>query len=355
MAYVRVNKTTIAEQIKQEEVNIVRLHKLLSLMEEKGQITFNHSGNGMEWNVRVSRNKLTPYGDGQPLSFPRVNRHELARLPYCGYVLSEGVGKKEKLQAKSPEARINVIADLTQRMIDDIRHGFGYELYVDGNATGNENRIHGFGSFLGYTGSDQYTSPSDTYAGLSTALGALGGAVLSGSWPSGSFDSDYDAFSPLIVNYTHANWSSSTDNWANNCVEALRSGIIFAQNTRGEAQGMLDVIVMTADMQRQFRDKLDDAERIVVERNAQASKLVSMGFKSVINFDGVDTTFEEPVPPGEAYGIKIDQVELRSLQGQLFVPSEDYDLEALSDRYEIDFFGNLKCNPRGFVLWKNIT
>ena len=62
--FVRVDRTTIGEQIKGEEVNIIRNQKILALMESGGRISFGHSGKRLEWDVRISRNDLTPYGDG---------------------------------------------------------------------------------------------------------------------------------------------------------------------------------------------------------------------------------------------------------------------------------------------------
>ncbi|MBY0513842.1 MAG: phage major capsid protein [Gemmataceae bacterium] len=353
--FVRVDKTTIGEQIKGEELNIVRNQKVLALMEGNGRITFNHSGKRMEFNVRKARNSLVPYGDGSGLDFARINRWEDAALPWRGYVASESVGKLEKLKNQGQWARVNFIAEITEALMDDVRFGFGSELYKDGNASGNENRIHGWKSFLGYTGTAQYTLADDTYAGLDTDLGALGGAAISGTWPDGQFDPEYDAWTPLIVNYTNSSWSAATDNWANNCIEVLRAGIIHNANQRGLKQGMLELILMTATMYADFLNQIDDKERIVIERNAAQSTLIKLGFKDITNFDGVDLSYESEVPSGEAYGINTKTQELKSMQGQLFVPSDDYDLDFLSDRYAIDFFGNLQCNPRGFVFWKNIT
>lgn len=353
--FLRIDKTTIGEQIKEEEINIVRNQKVLALLEDNGRITFNHSGKRMEFNVRKSRNSLIPYGDGGSLDFPRVNRWEDAALPWRGYVASEQVGKLEKLKNQGEPARINFVAEIVEALMDDVRYGFGAEFFKDGNATGNENRIHGFPSFLAITGSNQYTAPSDSYAGLSTVLGDLGGAVLSGSWPDGQFDAEYDAWSPMTVNYTHASWTAATDNWANNVLEVLRAGIVHNANLRGKGQGMLEVILMTAEMYRLYLEAQASKERIVVNRNQDNSRLIAMGFKDVVNYDGVDLSFESEVPSTEAFGINTKMMELKSLQPQLFVPSDDFDMDYLADRYALDFFGNLQCNPRGCVHWDNIT
>jgi hypothetical protein len=40
----RIANTTIHEFIREEEINILRNRKVLSLMRERGRITMNHSG-----------------------------------------------------------------------------------------------------------------------------------------------------------------------------------------------------------------------------------------------------------------------------------------------------------------------
>ena len=72
----RVDVTTIAEQIKGEEVNIFRDNKFLALYQEKGLITFNHRGKReCEWDLRIRINKLHAWDDGNPQNMPRVQRH----------------------------------------------------------------------------------------------------------------------------------------------------------------------------------------------------------------------------------------------------------------------------------------
>jgi hypothetical protein len=351
----RIEATTIGEQIRQEEVNIVRNQKVLALLESNGRITFNHGGKRMEFNVKKARNRLVPYQDGVSLDFPRVNRWDDAALNWRGYTLTESVGMIEKEKNKGPAARIDFVAELAESMMDDFKYGFGAELFIDGEASGNESRIHGFESFLGFTSNAQYTAASDTYAGLSTTLGGLGGAAISGTWPIGQFDPEYDAWTPLIVNYTHANWTATTDTWADNADQVLRAGIIHNANMRGVKQGMLELILTDAEMYRKLLGLTATKEHINITRGESSSKLVSMGFRDTINFDGVDVSYESEVPADRAYGINSKTMELKSMKSQLINPSDDFDLDYLADRYVLAFVGNLQCNPRGFTYWRNIT
>lgn len=349
----RIQSSTITKHFREVEDNIMQNQKITALMQKKGKISYNHSGKNMDWRVLKSRNAMSQYGDMQAVVPDRVNRHEVATLDWRSYIIAEQFSKQERLANRGKEMIVNVIAGLVDQMTDDIKYHFAREFYLDGNASGREHCIHGFLSWLGYTGTNQYTAPSDTYAGLSTTLGNYGGAVVSGSWPGGKFDPEYYFWSPLIVNYTHATWGG-TATWAANCIEALRKGIVYHKNSRGK-QGQLDVIITTADMYSDFLNQLDEKERIIVERGKQNSELIALGFKDAVNFEGVDITYEVDCPDTQAFGLNFDALELCSMQGQLFVPSKDFDFNTLSDRYAVDFFGNMRGNPRSTVLWDNIT
>ncbi len=349
--WARVQKTTIEQHLREVEENILQNQKITALMQKKGRVSYNHSGTKMTWRVKKARNDMDQYGDAQAVNFERFNRHEKAELDWRGYIMGESVTKMEKLTNKGKEAIVNFVSSLTEDMVDDIKYNFASEFYKDGNASGNEHRIHGFQSWLGVTSNAQFTAPSDTYAGLLTTLGNYGGSVISGTWPSGKFDPEYYFWSPLVVNYTHANFGAT---WAASCIDALRLGIIHSKNQKGQ-QGQMDLILMTASMYADFLDQIDEKERIEVQRNGKSSDLVALGFKDIVNFDGVDLTYEVDVPDTQAYGLNFKEMELCSLQSQLFVPGKDYDINTLSDQYTIDFFGNLRGNPRGTTFWDNIT
>lgn len=84
----------------------------------------------------------------------------------------------------------------------------------------------------------------------------------------------------------------------------------------------------------------------------KGDSLIGLGFGDVTYFEGCEVTYEYGLPPGVGYGFNLDQMELMSLQGQLFVPEgPDYDSATKSWRFSIDFFGNLWSNPRYQVKW----
>jgi len=351
--FIRIAKANISEYLKDEEVNILANQKVLALIQQKKRLSYNHSGTQMEWQVKKARNSITPYTDAAAMAFQRLNRHERAALEWRAYVVPEQVTWMEKLQNKGKEALTKYATNLGESIKDDLKFNFEDELFKDGNAAANAGRLHGFASCLGVTSNAQYTAPSDTYAGLSTVLGNYGGAVQSGAWPSGKFDAEYYFWSPLVVNYSHGDWAGGTS-WSDNAIEAMRNGILFQRNAKGK-DGQLDLIVKTASMYSEFLNSLGEKERIQVKRDGEKSGLVSLGFTDVVNFDGVDVTSCYSCPDTQAYGLNFNELELCSLQGQLFDIQDAHDIDTMSDKFVGTFAGNMKMNPRHIVLWDNIT
>lgn len=355
--WARIANTTIKKYIKGETLAILRNRKILALLESKGRISYNNSGNEVQWQVRYRQAAMQGFDDSDTLSFSRQNRWKTATLPWRGYAATDSITKRETLINKGPEALINVYANTAKMLMSDVDEQFGDEIYIDGNATGNSKRLHGLESFLSVSGvaSTLIGVNNDTYAGLSTALGNYGGA-WSGTWPSGTGDAQYDFWTPLVVDYTDGDWAATTKTWPNTCLEALRYGIIKGKKNKSK-KGMLDLIDLNDDLYRQFLDKLQTEEQLNVQRGGDASGLYKLGFTDVTNFDGVDVTFEYGIPTTIGYGLCTDCMELMSLQGELFVPEgPDFDIAGQSWRFSIDFLGNLKFEAiRNFVKWDNIT
>lgn len=358
----RIVNTTIHEYVKGAEVAILRNRKLLAMMKERGRITFNHAGDLVDWKVKYKRAPMQGYADSDTLTFSRRDRWKTAQLPWRGYAATDSMTKLEKLKNKDAAAIVKVYSEIATNLMEDIDDQYGDELYIDGNAANNSKRIHGIESFMGYSGAatnGYIGSPNSTYAGLVCTLGNYGGSwSLSGgvtTWPTGTGDAHYDFWSPLIVDYTNASWSAATKTWPNTCKEALRYGIVKGKKNKSK-RGMLDLILLNDELYRQFENKLDDAERLTVKRGDKAAGLYALGFTDVVNFDGVDISYEYGVPPTFGYGWSMDNMELMSLQGQMFVPEgPDFDIASQSWRFSIDFFGNVKYTPRYFCSFKPVS
>jgi hypothetical protein len=356
----RVLQTTIAEYLLGAEDNVVRTRKILALAKAKSRITFNHSGKELDWGIRYKRRGIEGYADGMTLSFGRSDVFKRATLPWRGYTMTDMVTKKEKLMNRGKPALIKYVSELVDAMMDDFGEAFNGQLYIDGNASGNELLLHGIESFFGTSGTTgKVGTPADTYAGLSTAPGTYGGA-WTGTWPGGTGDPEYDFWSPVVVDYTNTNFAATTKTWPNTCVEAIRFGILKAKRNDSK-KGMLDLVIHDQDLYEQFVTSLDSKETIEVKTGPGEPTLRNLGWGDTIWFEGCEHTWEFGVPTDSAgekqsYGLNFDQMELCSLQDRLFVSEGPfYDEASLSDRFAIHMFGNLKFNPRYFVKWKKIS
>lgn len=352
----RIANTTIHEYVREEEINILRNRKALALLRSKGRITMNHAGDLMDWKVRYRRAPLQGYADTDTLTFSRRDRWKTAQLEWRGYATTDSMTKSEKIRNKNTEAIVKIFDGMAKRLLEDIDDQFGDELYINGYGAGNSKRIHGFESFT--TGTQQggalVAAPNTTYAGLSTVLGNYGGS-WTGTWPTGSGDAHYDFWSPLLVDYTNSGWAAASKTWQNTCVEAMRFAIIKSRKNKSR-KGLLDLFILNDDLYRQWLAQLDSKERIVIQRGSSAGSEQTVGFEDEQNFDGCMVTYEYGTPANVGYGFNIDMMELRSLQGQLFVPEgPDFDMSSQSWRFSIDFFGNLVVNPRYQVKLFNYT
>lgn len=360
--WTRVVNTTIRKYVRGEQNNVMRNRKLLALLREKGRITYNHSGEMLDWKVRYKRAPLEGYADADTLTFSRRNRWKTAALPWRGYASTDSVTKKERLMNKSTEAIVKVYSNIAKVMMEDIEDNFGDEFYIDGNAAGNSKRMHGIESFMGINGTvnistgaqrsanaaDKSGYPTDTYAGLSTTLGNYGGTWTT-AWPDGTGDAHYDFWSPVIVNYTSTAFSGGSDTFAAQGDEAIRYGTIKSQRNKSR-RGQLDMGLLESTLYEEFITLLDSKERFISKAGRQEGSLAKLGFTDVVNYDGVEWSWEYGLPATIGYGFNCDEMELCSLQDQLFVPEgPDYDVASKSYRFGIDFFGNMKANPRAFL------
>ena len=350
--------TTIVNHLKEEEVASLRKFKVFAALEGSGNIRTNMSGRGFDWEIQY-RNHTPSGNNGEtPRSFARQNLWKNAELEYRGAQVTDAIYKKEMLENRSASALVNVAGKMASRLLTSMEQYLAKEWVVDGYAAGNELRFHGLESFLGFNGTinvatgatrtanaaDPFAAPSDTYAGLSTVLGAYGGSQKSGVWPNGEADPEYDFYSPVICNYTSNYFGGTT--WSANCTKALREAL--HQTRRNDTkQDQVDMCLMDRRMYIDFLNKLDEKERVVVSRT---NGLRSYGFTDVFEFDGVECSSENSIPAGVAYGLAIGNMELLCMEGQLYNSEGPfYDEITQQYRYVVSTLGNLKFkSPRNF-------
>jgi len=353
--------TTIKKFLKEEELASFRNYKFWSLVVNNGRVETGMSGESIRWQVRYRNHGVSGNTGETPRSFARENLWKNPEIGWRGCQATDAIYEREQLANRGAEALIKVGSGLKDRLMDSIKQYLSRDWVTDGDAVGNEDKWQGLESMFGatqtidstlngatarsYNAADPFYYPSDTYAGLSTVLGAYGGSIVSDTyWPNGYSDSEVDFYSPVIVNGLSTYFGGST--WADNCLKALREAIHQTQRN-DTMEDQVDTCLMNRRLYIQALNKLDEKERVIVTRD---NGLRSYGFKDVFEYDGVEVSKDEAVPANTAYGMATGNIDLKSLQDELLKASGPfYDEVTQQYRYVVASISNLRFkSPRNF-------
>ncbi len=353
--------TTIVNHLREEEIASLRKYKFFAALEGAGQIRTNMSGRGFDWEIQYRNHNPSGNNGETPRSFARENLWKKLELEYRGAQVTDAIYKREMLENRSAQALVQVAGKMASRLLTSMEQYLAKEWVQDGYASGNELRFHGIESFMGATqtidstltgatartanSADPFYYPNDTYAGLSTVLGAYGGsATTSGFWPNGVSDAEFDFFSPVVVNADSSYFGAST--WKDNCVKAVREAL--HQTRRNDTkEDQVDMVLLDRRLFIDFLNTLDSKERVIVSRQ---NGLRSYGFTDVFELDGVEVSAENSVPANTGYGLAVGNIELLCMESQLMVSEGPfYDELTQQFRYVVSTLGNLKFkSPRNF-------
>ena len=353
--------TTIVNHLREEEIASLRKYKFFAALEGAGQIRTNMSGRGFDWEIQYRNHNPSGNNGETPRSFARENLWKKLELEYRGAQVTDAIYKREMLENRSAQALVNVAGKMASRLLTSMEQYLSKEWVQDGYASGNELRFHGIESFMAATqtidssttgataraadAADPFFYPNDTYAGLSTVLGAYGGsATATGFWPNGTSDPEFDFYSPVIVNADSSYFGAST--WKDNCVKAVREAL--HQTRRNDTkEDQVDMVLLDRRLFIDFLNMLDAKERVIVSRQ---NGLRSYGFSDVFEIDGVEVSSENSVPANTGYGLAVGNIELLCMEQQLMVSEGPfYDELTQQFRYVVSTLGNLKFkSPRNF-------
>jgi hypothetical protein len=353
--------TTIVNHLREEEIASLRKYKFFAALEGAGQIRTNMSGRGFDWEIQHRNHNPSGNNGETPRSFARENLWKKLELEYRGAQVTDAIYKREMLENRSAQALVNVAGKMASRLLTSMEQYLSKEWVQDGYASGNELRFHGIESFMAATqtidssttgatartanAADPFFYPNDTYAGLSTVLGAYGGsATATGFWPNGTSDPEFDFYSPVIVNADSSYFGAST--WKDNCVKAVREAL--HQTRRNDTkEDQVDMVLLDRRLFIDFLNTLDAKERVIVSRQ---NGLRSYGFSDVFEIDGVEVSSENSVPANTGYGLAVGNIELLCMEQQLMVSEGPfYDELTQQFRYVVSTLGNLKFkSPRNF-------
>lgn len=361
--WARAANASLVKYITDVEVEVLRNYQIGALLEQAGRVSYNNSGRGFSWPIQFRLHTIEGNTGETIRNFSRTNLYKWAQMQYRGYQVTDSITNKELAENKGPQALINLWNGFTDRLKQSLRQGIGPEYYIDGYDAANTTSWHGLESMFGINGTihistgaqqaanaaDVVGYPNDTYGEIATTLGTYGGSNESGSvWPLGVADPQYDFFSPLIVNYTSTAFDGTAATFAAQGDEAMRYAIMHSQRNQLN-RGQPTNILLARELFMAFKNLVDGKEQINVSRG-EANGLVSLGFKNVINYDGVDVSWESAIPTGVGYGINLECMELMAMDSDLFrVEGPEYFMEHQSFLACVSTLSNLKFqSPRNF-------
>jgi len=312
----------------------MRKSVILDMCKERGGIVYNQGGPDFAWLPRFRRRRITA-GTGYPrLTFPNTPVKRKASLTYREFHLGESVPLMAQLATQNSALNVdNQIQNITEEITGDFMADLPTKFYADGHAAGSMD-IHGFESFYangGALANSPVADPDDSYAGLNTGLGYYNGdwtADSGGSWPTGSGDTSYGAWSPMVVDYNNTLLGGTTANWANQWQAAIRYATMYNELLTSETP---DVLLLNPALLMSAKNSLDAGQQVLITDTA---KDADVGYKA-LKFEGLKVVTEYGPMDSVGYFINFDHLSLRCMTSKLVELRTDSDIVTLSDLHAL--------------------
>lgn len=358
----RVLMTTIAEWSRKVSEETTRNLVLFAMLQKKGKISYGHSGGNMRWPVRTAEHPTTGFVDMEPITVQRRNTKTNAYLGWRGQRADDLISLQEKLENAGPEAMVKVFEGREELIREAAIRDLALQVYEDGDTPTNSaaNRFHGLETFMtigAQTATDLIaTTHNDTYAGLSTVVGTVGGSATD--------TKTNRLWTPVIINTSHTP-TAGIKNWADYAVEYIREMLIRGTYGQGPSERM-DLVMLNRSAYTDLLNLMDDKERILVNRGS-GEELVSLGFKNIVEIDGIPVTWDFGCPDTDGnsdtvrgYGLNTSKIEFCVLgpkgQKKLFDSRIDFNVNYHADQISLWLLGNFKFqSPRHFGKLADIT
>jgi len=248
------------------------------------------------------------------------------------------------------------------KLIDGVRKMMAEHFYIDGDASGNEKFFHGMESFCGYRSGevlvgDIIAPPDDTYFGLDTDEDQGGTSwstdisagtdqpnhYMATDWPEGTGSTQYDFWSPLLVNWASTSWPSGQNGWLDNGVSVLRRVHMWLTNRSGMGGGSV-LCVLAGNLMSILKDSL----WAKVDINAPHVRGLELGHPDTINFEGLMLRSEYGIPANTGYVVDMNRVQLDICRHKQLIRQMGpyYDEDTLSWKWIVLNVGNYKFFPR---------
>lgn len=339
-----------------------RRYQMLALLMSRGLVKFNDYGLGINWKVKFKNHRLQGSNGENARNYSQINQYQTAYLDYRGYEVTDVISRKEIKQNQGPAALIRIFEDFEKNLRASIENEMGPQFYNDGNDATKPDYWHGLLSLYRQAGqtlnannvprarndSDKVIVPAGSYAQLSCVLGAFGGAqhVVSTNWPDGTADTQYDFWSPLMLQWDRSGFTGTTN--GEKLKNAMRFGLTHAQRNSDDKGAITQCWTDRTNM-IDLKEFYDGKQTIEV---AAGTELYKLGFKDVMVFDGVEISTENAMPKGFAIGVNIENVEIRCLDDMLFqMDGPEYDMDLKVFKAAVETSSNMLFrSPRNFMF-----
>ncbi len=285
--------------------NTVNHRPYFTALKKRGHIETGLSGTSCVWNVNVGRHNMSAYDDAEVINITRKKQEVQASLPWAFLNVTDAITRDEIAMSGNDVSFRRVNKDLLERMKKAFMTRISASaLTQDGNASGN-NVLHGLPSFFAATGTtSQFNTPSDTYAGLSTASGVVGATVD---------DGEPKAWTPVCTNYTWTGWAVTGATWRHNARQALT--FTKDQLTFGNAPDeMPDLVITDRTMFSTLKDVLAATQNLYVVGTPNATGTTGLGIPGAVEYDGLEVIFDADQTANTANMLNFHQIFLDVLQ-----------------------------------------
>lgn len=343
---------------------------IVGLLEKYGNLMFNADVSwANKWNIAYGLPEAAALTPTSEFNFPNTPRWDQATIDLRAWYIDQSIHYFDWVKngaGKNAEGTISLLSDRSEALVEGARHQFNLGFTVDGEASGYTNLPHGLESLFGagtVAAGDKVVQPSDTYAGLSTALGAKPGSTrwttamvtkpnstIATDWPYGNGPVSYDYNSPLMVNISSTAWAGGTT-LLDNGEEILRY-MCDAQAHRTGMQteyGGAPLYCLFGsnalrDIKQHFADK-----QIILQEYQEAR---DFGLANTVNFEGKMLTNDFHIGADIGYCINPKAVEYFTHFSDL------WDVEGPTWKFEMQRFlfllrsmGNFRLRPRHLGKW----
>jgi hypothetical protein len=324
-----VNSTKPAYQKGFDDLT-VRSRPLLSILQKNGGIKRNCNGVENRWQVQYSQPNFQMYADGTLVDFPTLSLLQQPLNAWADYTSNSSLTFKQEQMNKGDAALVELFSQQNKWLETKAQNGLNYETFQTGGGAGRENALQGLESFLDKrtapAATDRIAEPTQTYAGLSTALANQGGtwssnattypnATLAKDWPDGQGSAEYDYWAPKLINYSSTNWGTNDTSWEANAWRDHFASVVWLQITGG-SDAIPGLALVAANMYQAYKQGQEMTRRISVPANP----MDDLGFKGQsLHQDGCVIMADFDCPYNTGYVLNTSSVELRLLTSTMFV------------------------------------